>query len=690
MADVSPRHADSRPAAANAAAASAPSAPTWFLTVHTQRALKRRHSEQDERDERDERRDERDARRSTYGDDPSRLMSLMLANSSSSAHPARPCSSAHPTARPRANDDGTVAGANPSPRPLASLAGPATSPSAFSPSAKPTAFAGLGSHGRGLAPIRATPASVPASHASPASFPPTSPALFSLRHASIPRGALLPELLLPGLPRGGPGMGSLPEALFRRLTGLTGLADLTGITGLTGLTGLTSITGFTGLTRATGATGAGGSGGFSCALCGRTFPTVHALGGHKTMHRKSMQRKGMHHAQTSAASTRNGGNGRRKGRGGGARNGGGGNVSKNKGCSSSSGDAAVSGSGGVRHEVPSPARCLKRCKVAAADVDAAAQQKLSERPSAKSNTTAEGSTPGKASPPTPPVTPSNEEVTPASWAKAGLALEPSGPVDKGLLTLGTAVLCEGHAVESGGEKASPTGEHGDVGMVGEPAVGESGGACEGQMREQLMQAIKERLAQAQLLQARLLQTRQALQPHGGSGHTSCSATNVAPRSPPALVLGATQNKCSQGKGALMSCSPAAIAACSPAAVAACSPTALSTTAGPVCAADLNLPPADVAGGMESEAVVVESEDADLALAAMAIECEVREARGLDANAHADAFGNARGNALDAVFLFACNLGAEKVSGANDVFAANSSKLDGADSRAGCIDLTLHL
>ncbi|CAI5974638.1 unnamed protein product [Closterium sp. NIES-64] len=650
MADVSPRHADSRPAAANAAAASAPSAPTWFLTVHTQRALKRRHSEQDERDERDERRDERDARRSTYGDDPSRLMSLMLANSSSSAHPARPCSSAHPTARPRANDDGAVAGTNPSPRPLASLAGPATSPSAFSPSAKPTAFAGLGSHGRGLAPIRATPASVPASHASPASFPPTSPALFSLRHASIPRGAL-PELLLPR--------------------------------------------------------------------------------GHKTMHRKSMQRKGMHHAQTSAASTRNGGNGRRKGSGGGARNGGGGNVSKNKGCSSSSGDAAVSGSGGVRHEVPSPARCLKRCKVAAADVDAAAQQKLSERPSAKRNTTAEGSTPGKASPPTPPVTPSNEEVTPASWAKAGLALEPSGPVDKGLLTLGTAVLCEGHAVESGGEMASPTGEHGDVGMVGEPAVGESGGACEGQMREQLMQAIKERLAQAQLLQARLLQTRQALQPHGGSGHTSCSATNVAPRSPPALVLGATQNKCSQGKGALMSCSPAAIAACSPAAVAACSPTALSTTAGPVCAADLNLPPADVAGGMESEAVVVESEDADLALAAMAIECEVREARGLDASAdlepasdecmgeadtprtaptpgcsahgkfpgtacpagqdaHADAFGNARGNALDAVFLFACNLGAEKVSGANDVFAANSSKLDGADSRAGCIDLTLHL
>ncbi|CAI5531677.1 unnamed protein product [Closterium sp. Naga37s-1] len=687
MADVSPRRVDSRPAAANAAATATATAtltaPTWdFLTVHTRRALKRRHSERDEHDEREGRDDSWDAseqdtrdawdawdaRRSTNGDDPSRLMSLMLANSSS-AHSARPSSSAHP-AHPRAND-AAVATANPSPRPLSGLAEPVTPPSAFPPSVKPAAFAGLGSHGHGLAPICATPASVSASHAdslhaSPAAFPPPPlSALFTLRQASIPRGALLPlpELLLPGLPRGGPGAASLPEALFRRLLDWV-----------------------------------------------------------------------------------------------------------DRGSSSSSGGELPSS--GVRPELPSPARYLKRCKVVAADVgdadaaaaaasadaaaSATAQQKTSERPSAK------GSTPAKASSPTPPVTPSNEEAAPASWPKAGPALEPSrpalepsGPADKGLLTQGAAVLCEGHAdaVESGGEMASPRGEHGDVGMVGEQAMGESGGACEEQMREQLKQAIKERLAQAQLLQARLLQarlvhtqvlqTRQVLHSDGEGEHTSCStAAGVAPRSPPALVLQATQNKCSQGEGAptsfspaaVTTCSPAAVTACSPAPVAACSPTALSTTAGPVCAADLNLPPADVAGAMESEAVVVESEDADLALAAMAIECEAREAReagkareardagGLPASdecmaetdtpctapgcsaqgdfpgtacpagrdASADAPGNAPGIARDAVFLFACNLGAEKVSGANDVFAANSSKLDGADSRAGCLDLTLRL
>ncbi|CAI7772180.1 unnamed protein product [Closterium sp. NIES-54] len=764
MADVPPRRADSRPAAANATAGAAastatPTAPTWdFLTVHTQRALKQRHSEQDECDERDKR-DERDARRSTNGDDPSRLMSLMLANSS--AHPARPCSSAHP-APPRANDDGAVVAANPSLQPLPSLAGPVTPPAAFPPSHQPGAFSGLESHGHGLAPICATPASVSASHvvslhASPATFPPPLPALFTLRQASMPRGALLPlpELLLPGLPRCGPGIGSLSEALFRRLTGLTGL---------------TGITGLTGLPRATGATGK--SGGFSCALCGRTFPTVHALGGHKSMHRKGVHRS--HTSATSTSSTRNGGSGRRKGSSSGARNGGSGNVSKNKGCGSSSRGGAPSG--GVRPELPSPARFLKRCKVTAADVDdanaaadaaadaasnavadadanaaadaaadaadvdAAAQTSHATRgtdtahqePSERSAT--EGGNPAKASPLTPPVTPTNEETVPASWPKAGGALgaaETSVQADQIPRAAGTG-----------------RGETGTLaGDVGEQVVGESGGACEKHMRVQLKQAIKERLVQAHLLQARLLQarllqarlsqprqlqTRQALHPHGGGEHTSCSGAGVAPWSPPALVLEAAQStSCLQGRGAPASFSPAAIAACSP--------TALSTmsgaTAGPVCASDLNLPPADVAGGvvseaggMDTEAVIMVNEDADLALAALAIECEAREAReagdlpssdecmneadtprtapnpgctaqgdfpgtaclaGRDASA-AGASGNALGIARDAVFLFACNLGAEKVFCANDVFAANSSKLDGADSRAGCLDLTLHL
>ncbi|CAI5461921.1 unnamed protein product [Closterium sp. Yama58-4] len=293
-----------------------------------------------------------------------------------------------------------------------------------------------------------------------------------------------------------------------------------------------------------------------------------------------------------------------------------------------------------------------------------------------------------------------------------------GAVGKGLQAQETptaAVLRGGRAVESGGEMPSPAGERGED--VDEQAVRERGGACEGQVRARLKQAIKERLLQARLLPTRLsqsheLQACQAMHSRGRGGQTSCSAAGIAPCSPPSLVLEMTQH---------------APASCSPAGTAACSPTALSSTsgaaAGPVCAADLNLPPADVAEGMECEAVVMDNEDTDLALAAREIECEGRglpdqvEGRGLPdgcmaeaensshippdqghaeqggwslgghfsgmaCHAGPDATGGAPGNIRAAVFLFACNLDGEKDSGAD--------KLNGGDGRFGCLDLSLHL
>ncbi|GJP39428.1 hypothetical protein CLOM_g23800 [Closterium sp. NIES-68] len=330
-------------------------------------------------------RDAGDSALPSQADDPGQLMSLMLANAFS-----------------KARDDGVVLStANTAPRfrcPLmAGFPGPPRLqlPATFAFGAGAAAFgarrAGFAAAGENNAAV-AGPLLPP-----PMLFPP--PPAHSARQSTLFRHCVLPH--------------PMAAALFNHWVNGVAFTDAVnkGITG--------------------------GSRGFSCTICRRTFPTVHALGGHKTMHRK----------HTSSRSS-----------------------SKNGGSSSKNGGSNLNGSSSLlsRRLKPaptSPQRGYKRFKVAddssAAKTDDARQNSSKSPPAADISAT-------EAAPPTPPFTPTKEDAVPVSWPQAGAALDPAG--------------------ENAGEIPSPEG----------PGV--NGGACDGLVRAQLKRAIKERLLQTRLVQ----------------------------------------------------------------------------------------------------------------------------------------------------------------------------------------------